>query len=64
MNRILQADVILTLTADQASRVLHAFHMLFELLDEEGVVVEDMDICQLHGVLVEQCQSQGVVLSP
>lgn len=52
MNRILQADVILTLTADQARAVLAAL---------DSAMTPDC-VWELFGVVSDQCAKQGVQL--
>lgn len=59
MNRILQADVILTLTAEQARLVWHALNVA--ALNDDKAADRKAALAFSH-VVKEQCVKQGVRL--
>jgi len=60
MNRILTADVILTLTAVEARGVCESVEVAIRRKGEVGVLDPNDPLVALYRVLHEQCAKQGV----
>lgn len=62
MNRILQAEVILTLTREQAQSVYDHVLLFANEQGQDGEVGVAQDSLVLAGVIAAQCARQGLVV--